>query len=274
MNSDDLRLAVYEDGPVDAPIVLLVHGYPDNAGVFDQLVPLLAERFRVVRYDVRGTGRSESPLSRNGYRLDRLAEDVALVARTVAPRPVHLLGHDWGSVQCWHAVADQATAKNFASYTSISGPSVEHLADWVRNGPRKEVVEQLLRSWYIGAFQLHVLPELIMGASVVRQRFGAQRRDAVNGIELYRANVRGHRTGPPRRVRIPVQQLVLSDDPYVRAATAHAADPWCDDLHRRTVRAGHWAPRTAPGEIAAALTGFVDYLAGAARPDPLRRVGE
>jgi pimeloyl-ACP methyl ester carboxylesterase len=258
VTSDDVRLAVYEDGPADAPVVVLVHGYPDNASVFDRLVPLLTHRFRVVRYDVRGVGNSESPLSRNGFLLDRLAEDLVAVVADVTAEQVHLLGHDWGSVQCWHAVADPAATAKFASYTSISGPSVEHFAEWVRHGPRREVFDQLLRSWYIAAFQLPVLPERIMGASLVRQRFGAARRDAVNGIELYRANMAGGGNRAPRRVRIPVRQLVLTRDRYVGTPSTRAADPWCDRLSRRTIDAGHWAPHTDPAAVADALIDFLD----------------
>src|ERR1051326_5334046 len=103
--SDGVRLLVKEQGVVGRPVVVLLHGYPDNSTVWDRVAELLAERFHVVRYDVRGAGGSGAPGDRGGYRLDRLAADLAAVVRAVSPgRPVHLVAHDWGSIQGWHAV--------------------------------------------------------------------------------------------------------------------------------------------------------------------------
>ncbi|MBO0842513.1 MAG: alpha/beta fold hydrolase, partial [Nocardioides sp.] len=73
--SDGLTLAVYEQGPRKAPTVVLVHGYPDNHTVWDAVASTLAERFHVVAYDVRGTGRSGVPDSTAGYRLTQLSAD-------------------------------------------------------------------------------------------------------------------------------------------------------------------------------------------------------
>src|SRR3954454_12030236 len=113
------RLAVYEDGLVGGPVLLLVHGYPDNASVWDGVVAELGGRFRVVRYDVRGCGRSDAPSGREGYRMAELVHDLIAVAG-VAGRgePVHLVAHDWGSIQAWAAVGE--SPDTFLSFTSVS----------------------------------------------------------------------------------------------------------------------------------------------------------
>ena len=137
------------------PTVVLVHGFPDNSAVWDGVADLLAERFHVVRYDVRGTGGSGAPDGRDGYRLDQLAADLVAVVQAVSPgRPVHLVAHDWGSLQGWHAVTEPDYAPLFASYTSISGPCVDHIDAWTRRQIRRlrfgSVLRQLLHSWYSG----------------------------------------------------------------------------------------------------------------------------
>lgn len=58
---DGVRIAVYHEGNPDGPTVVLVHGFPDSHVLWDGVVPLLAERFRIVRYDNRGVGRSSVP---------------------------------------------------------------------------------------------------------------------------------------------------------------------------------------------------------------------
>ena len=69
-----ITLAVTERGPADgspdAPVVLLVHGYPDTQAVWEPVAERLAERHRVVTYDVRGAGASDAVDRTAGFRLD------------------------------------------------------------------------------------------------------------------------------------------------------------------------------------------------------------
>ncbi|GAA5237497.1 hypothetical protein BMMON2_03190 [Burkholderia mallei] len=122
VRSGDVRLAVYLSGPRNAPPVILVHGYPDSARVWERVREHLDKRFRVIAYDVRGAGASDAPKRRADYKLSVLAQDLLAVADvTCGDRPFHLVGHDWGSIQCWEAATDPAVKGRLASYTSISG---------------------------------------------------------------------------------------------------------------------------------------------------------
>ncbi|HWE89005.1 MAG TPA: alpha/beta fold hydrolase [Pseudonocardiaceae bacterium] len=269
--ADGLRLAVVEQGPAAAestPTVLLVHGYPDNSALWTDAAARLADRFHVVRYDVRGTGASDQPADRDGYRLDALAADIVAVADAASPdAPVHLVGHDWGSIQGWHAITDERYADRFASYTSISGPCLDHVGYWVRDqfAARRfrPVLRQLAHSWYIGFFQLPWLPEQVSRRPELLDRLHANARDARNGLELYRANMLRRVAGrAPRRTSVPVQQIALSKDNYVLPALLRSAEPWCTRLWRRELPYGHWAPRTHPVMVADLVAEFIDHLRG------------
>src|SRR5689334_2514388 len=109
--STDVELSLQVSGPEDAPVVVLVHGFPDNRRVWERVVEILETDHRVATYDVRGAGESTAPPSRSGYRMGRLIDDLVAVLDEVAPdgRPVHLVGHDWGSNQLWSAVLREAT---------------------------------------------------------------------------------------------------------------------------------------------------------------------
>ncbi|GAA1873946.1 SDR family oxidoreductase [Pseudonocardia ailaonensis] len=255
--SDGLALAVQEEGPPGAPVVVAVHGYPDDHSVWSGVVADLARDHRVVTYDVRGAGDSEAPAEREGYRVVRLADDLRDVIDAVSPDgPVHLLAHDWGSVQAWQLVSDPSARDRLASYTSISGPALPHIGAFSRSAPVRERLRQAAASWYIGFFQLPVLPELawrsgVFGAAMARrERIPRPRvRDAVRGLNLYRAN----RQGPPdprRETTVPVQVLAPSADRYVTPALAASAARWVPDLRLREIRAGHWLPRTRPEVVA------------------------
>jgi pimeloyl-ACP methyl ester carboxylesterase len=58
VEAGDVRLAVYVSGPREAPPLVLVHGYPDSAAVWEPVRAQLDGRYRVITYDVRGAGAS------------------------------------------------------------------------------------------------------------------------------------------------------------------------------------------------------------------------
>ena len=75
----EVELAVEVHGPVAAPVVLLVHGYPDTRAVWSEIVPRLEGAHRVIMYDVRGAGASTRPGDEAAYDLRELADDAAAV---------------------------------------------------------------------------------------------------------------------------------------------------------------------------------------------------
>jgi len=263
-STDGVELAVYEDGPADGPVLVAVHGYPDNHRVWAPLTRLLADRFRVVTYDVRGAGASDKPRPVSAYRIPQLIDDLAAVINAVSPRePIHLLGHDWGSIQGWAGVTDDRLAGQIAGYTSISGPSIDYAGAWLRRARRRTALRQLAHSTYIAAFQLPALPELLIRRGVLDRALGlAEYRteaDKLNGLKLYRANMLNRVSRPrPRPTDVPVQLIVLEQDAFVTPQLAvEAARPWVADLTVHRLLLGHWAVEEHPEPIAELVRQFV-----------------
>lgn len=254
VESGDVRLAVFESGDQARPAVLLVHGYPDNHKVWNSVADDLAADHHVVRYDVRGAGQSGHPAGLREFRLDRLADDLFAVADSASPgQPVHLVGHDWGSIQSWHAATDPRAAGRIASFTTISGPCLDHTGHWyhrrlARPTPRHlaQMLNQSLRSWYIGLFHVPLIAPLLMRLVSA---------DAVRGISLYRANMRPRMRHPePRVARMPVQLIVLARDRYLSQALVSAdLDRWAPDLLRRRLDATHWSALADDAHLLAAM---------------------
>ncbi|MFD1147497.1 alpha/beta fold hydrolase [Saccharothrix hoggarensis] len=264
VRSDGVELAVFEQGDRSAPTVVLVHGYPDTHRVWDGVASLLAERFHVVTYDVRGAGASSAPRGLAAYRLPVLARDLFAVIKAVSPdAPAHVVAHDWGSIQAWEAVT--APDAPIASYTSISGPCLDHVGHWMRRKPTGRRLKQLLHSWYVGMFHLPFVAPLLWRHVIgprwhhlVRRAEGDSShvaptvvRDGVQGISLYRANFIPRLRAPRvRRTDVPVQVIQPSRDKYVTAAVTEDVERWASDVRRHVLDAGHWAPVTHPGAVA------------------------
>jgi pimeloyl-ACP methyl ester carboxylesterase len=91
----DERLHLAGDDLGQGDPVVLVHGWPGSARVWDDLrAELLAAGHRVISQDRRGFGRSGPPSS--GYELDALAEDLARILTQLALQDVTLVGWDLG----------------------------------------------------------------------------------------------------------------------------------------------------------------------------------
>ncbi|HSX66554.1 alpha/beta fold hydrolase [Nocardioides sp.] len=282
--TDGVRLAVQEHGDAALPTVVAVHGYPDDHHVWDGVVAELAGRFHVVTYDVRGAGSSESPRGRRHYTIPRLAADLGeVVTATAGEKPVHLLAHDWGSIQTWGLVTDPAWSERLLSYTSISGPDLDMVGVWlrgVRQCPRA-IARQLLDSYYVALFQLPALPEAAIrlglfdrvvrhsalhgldAGTTIREK---SRSDAERGLALYRANFLSRLARPaPRRTTVPVQVLAPSGDLHVDGEMQRTAPaPWCESLATHEVTGNHWVVEHSPAVIASHVTRFVDENSGKA----------
>lgn len=85
-------------GDPAAPLILMLHGFPEYWAAWKKVMLRLADRFHVVAPDQRGYNRSSKPQGVEAYRARHLAADVAAVADTLSPgRPFVLAGHDWGA---------------------------------------------------------------------------------------------------------------------------------------------------------------------------------
>ncbi|HEX2402916.1 MAG TPA: alpha/beta fold hydrolase, partial [Mycobacterium sp.] len=172
-STDGVRIAVYEEGNPAGPTVVLVHGWPDSHVLWNGVVPLLADRFRILRYDNRGAGKSTVPKKVSAFTMHCFANDFAAVIDALAPgRPVHVLAHDWGSAGVWEYLSRAGASDHVASFTSLSGPSADHVAMYLRNSllrpyrPKRfaRALNQALRLTYMGVFSVPLLLPLAMRA--------------------------------------------------------------------------------------------------------------
>ena len=292
-------LCVAELGDPHRPTVVLVHGYPDSKEVWSEVAPRLADRFHVVLYDVRGHGRSTAPKPlRGGFTLEKLTDDFLAVADAVSPdRPVHLVGHDWGSVQAWEFVTVQRTEGRIASFTSMSGPSLDHFGHWIagrlrRPTPRRigQLLGQGAKSWYVYALHTPALPELAwrgpLGKAWPRILQRAEKvpsagyptaslpTDAAHGAWLYRDNVRSRLRRPrtDAHAHAPVQLITPLGDAFLSERLYDGLEQWVPELTRRTLPAKHWIPRSRPDQLTSWITEFV--TSAEAGRTPVRATGK
>jgi pimeloyl-ACP methyl ester carboxylesterase len=138
--------AALADGPEGGTPGLCLHGFPDTPlGYRPLLARLAAAGYRAIAPYMRGY----RPSTLAGpYHTDRLGDDVIALADAVGGgRPVHLVGHDWGAVASYVAMA--RSPGRFARAVTMAVPHLNAFAANLRRHPA-----QLRRSWYMLFFQL------------------------------------------------------------------------------------------------------------------------
>ncbi len=145
----------FEQGPLrfsaqamgSGPIVLCLHGFPDNAGSFSYQLPAFANAgYRAISLTLRGYEPSSIPVD-GDFSMEAVAGDVVTLIGAFDAGPVHLIGHDWGAAVAYNAAA--AAPERFRSLTTIAVP---HAGRFARDGLK--IFKQLRMSWYMAFFNI------------------------------------------------------------------------------------------------------------------------
>lgn len=257
-----LTFDVRDSGPADGPVVVCLHGFPQDAGAYDALTPLLtAEGLRVLAPDQRGYSPGARPAGRSPYTLRETVDDVVALLDAAGVERAHVVGHDWGGAVAWAFAGRRADRT--ASLTALSTP---HPAAAVHSLTRST---QALRSWYMAGFQLPRLPERLLLADD-----GARLRRALvtSGLEQSRADhytrrmlepgaltaaLAWYRAIPLGRgfsagvIRVPTTLVHGRRDPFFSPTAVRATGRYVRGPFRSVgVDIGHWVPEQVPERVA------------------------
>lgn len=263
----ELLFDVTDSGPADGPVVVLLHGFPQQNTSWAQIAPLLTARgFRCLAPNQRGYSPGARPTRRRDYRSAELVEDtLALIDASGADR-VHLVGHDWGAAVAW-GVAASAPER----LASLSALSVPHPMAFVRS---MLTSRQGLASWYMYVNQLPWVSERLMlgrdgrgraiAKSLIRSGLTPQaaERDAramtetgalTAALNWYRAMpLNGSGLRAADKITVPTLYVWSDRDIAITAKPARDTANYVSGPYRfETLHgASHWLPEEKPAEIA------------------------
>lgn len=281
VSSGGSRFHVAVAGPENrtAPLVLLLHGYPQFWWAWRAQIPVLAAAgYRVAAMDVRGAGGSDKPPS--GYAVPARAADVAGVVRSLGRERAVVVGHGTGGAIAW-AVA----ALHPGTTTAVAALSSPHPARLRLRG-RSSFTTAALRE--LAYLQVPTLPERALAQGDLVERtlaLGAATPLSEDAVELYRSVMRipfaahsaaealrwavrstprmdGRRFGTALRrpLGVPALQLQGGRDGFVRPERADLdAVALVPDVRYELIPdAGHFLPEEAPDDVNRIL---LDWLA-------------
>lgn len=138
-----------------SPLIVCLHGFPDNIHTYDALIPgLLEQGYRVLTPVMRGYEPSSVQADRN-YSVIQLAEDILAWLDHLGEQRVFLAGHDWGAVTGWTLIA--LAPERFHAFASLAIPHLGAFLPGIRDIP-----SQVFYSWYMSFFQLRGLADWVM----------------------------------------------------------------------------------------------------------------
>jgi pimeloyl-ACP methyl ester carboxylesterase len=261
-----LTFDVSDSGPLDAPTVVLLHGFPANRHGFDEVAAILnAAGLRTLAPDQRGYSDGARPRRRRDYRAAELQRDVLAMLDAAGVQQVHLVGHDWGGAIAWMLGA--SVPGRLTGLTVLSTP---HPAALTRSLVSSA---QALRSFYILVFQLPWLPELLLRRRVaaVLARMGlksssaaaygafmSQRGRITGGLNWYRGMglPGGRASGAPGggragTVTVPTTYLWGNGDQALGRRAAELTGAFVSGPYRfLELDENHWLPENAPDVVA------------------------
>lgn len=272
------RIFYREAGPVDAPVVLLPHGYPCSSYEFRNFIPLLADRWRLIAPDFPGCGYSDTP-DGFAYDFDGYAVFLEKFIERLGIRSFVIYLHDFGS-QIGLRLAirnpDRIVAlivQNGDIYEDVLGPKYAPLQEYFRDPTperRAELGEAVSEDGFRDEFLNDVRPELAQRISPDLWRLHwslttprrkeiateviAGLRENLTWFPKYQAYLRQHQ--PPTLIVWGPQ------DGYMPEASARAYLRDLPNAEIHILAGGHWLLETNLAEVVTLTREFLPRVCG------------
>ena len=263
-------------GTGSLPTVLLLHGFPESAWVWDDTMLALAGQARCIAPCLRGYAPSSAPVELEAYRARHLVEDLdALVDRLGTPVDL-LVAHDWGGALAWNLAA--ARPARVRRLLIINAPHPGTFLRELRDNPAQQKASAYMNFLCRPDAQallterdfarLWPFFERMGGAAwltpALRERYRQTWRAGLEGpLNYYRASpLRPPRdagdtslhalTLPPAMLRVTVPTTVLwgLQDTALRPGLLEGLQDWVPELDLVTVpEASHWIVHEQPATV-------------------------
>ena len=275
VTADGISIFYREAGSADGPVVLLLHGFPTSSFQFRELIPRLADKYRVIAPDLPGFGFTEVPAERNyTYTFDSLAKSIEAFTDALALQRYALYIFDFGAptgLRLAVSRPERVTAifsQNGNAYEEGLGETWAPLKQYWNNETveNREMVRKLLGADGIRFQYFHGVPnpERIAPESYTLDTALIARPGNME-IQLdlhldYRNNIPAYPKFHEyfRQYRPPFMAIWGKNDPFFIPAGAEAYKKDLPSASIRFVDSGHFALETHVEEIAEGMRELFD----------------
>jgi pimeloyl-ACP methyl ester carboxylesterase len=152
--TNGVRLHVLQAGPIEGPLVILLHGFPEFSYAWTKQISYLAQYgYRVWAPDQRGYNLSDKPKGITSYKLDELVKDIIGLIDAAGQKKAFLVAHDWGGSVAWRIATSYP--ERIVKMVVLNSPHGKVMKEHLQSNPT-----QRKRSRYMYYFQIPLLPEI------------------------------------------------------------------------------------------------------------------
>ena len=282
-----IHLNVVDEGPVDAPVLIFLHGFPESHRTWRHQIAHFSDRYRCIAPDQRGYRGSSKPQAVEAYTPDKLIGDIFLLADVLGIGSFTIVGHDWGGAIAWGvALGGQHLRVNKAIIANAPHPAIFQKLLYTHPGQRE--ASQYIRGFRDPANDALVKEHGLTGLLLKEVKWDRpsamepeerdallldwQNRDAAFGmLNYYRASPIDVPTmdapyeipagyTPPQLPRLTIPTLVIwaLDDLALPPENLAGLEDIIDPLTIvRVPDCGHFVPWEAPDAVNAAMEAFL-----------------
>ncbi|TRD10568.1 alpha/beta hydrolase [Erythrobacter insulae] len=136
--ANGIKLDVVDEGPVDAPALIFLHGFPESHRTWRNQIAHFSDRYRCIAPDQRGYRGSSKPQEIEAYTPDKLIGDIFLLADALGIAKFTIVGHDWGGAIAWGvALGGQHMRVERAIIANAPHPSIFQKLLYTHKGQRE-----------------------------------------------------------------------------------------------------------------------------------------
>ncbi|KWV90545.1 alpha/beta fold hydrolase [Erythrobacter sp. YT30] len=136
--SNGIHLDIVDEGPVDAPPLIFLHGFPESHRTWRHQIAHFKDRYRCIAPDQRGYRGSSKPQEVSAYTPDKLIGDVFLLADALSLPRFTIVGHDWGGAIAWGvALGGQHSRVERAIIANAPHPAIFQKLLYIHPGQRE-----------------------------------------------------------------------------------------------------------------------------------------
>jgi 3-oxoadipate enol-lactonase len=245
------------EGPANAPVVTMSHSLATDLSMWDPTVPVLKDRFRVLRYETRGHGQTDAP--KGAYTLDQLADDALGLLKALGIERTHWVGLSMGgmigqtlALKAPHVFASLSLCDTSSRIPAEAKPVWQERIRTAESQGMEPLVEPTLSRWFTEPFRQSRKDVVGKVAAMIRHTPPAGYAGCCHAISALDLTDRIH------AIKMPTIAIVGEDDPGTPVA-AHKV------IHERIAgsrleiipKAAHLANMEQPEAFNKALTGFL-----------------
>ena len=268
-DSDGVNIHYVATGPADAPLVVMIHGFPDFWYTWRSQMSALHDAYRVVAVDLRGYNQSDKPKGVENYTLPLLSADILAVIAAQERATATVVGHDWGGAIAWAtAMGNPDMVDNLII---LNLPHPRGLARELANSEAQQQASQYAFNFQQPNSHMMLTPEMLVGISQASADVTTKARyfeafknsDMEAMLNYYKANypTPGEEFMPEYpQVQMPVLMFHGLQDRALLPGALNETWNWIDNsLTLVTIPdANHWAQNDAADEVNAVMRDWLD----------------